>query len=384
MQNQGPVIVIDRQKGITRAAYLEDGDVKSFYVSSGAHRIGDIYKAKISSNRMSGVGWFLQLGEHDTGFLPRSERISENVSATGDFCIVQIRKEAWAGKPVQVTEQIQINGRGLIYLPSGGYAAVSHRIDEKSRETLRSLVSEWCSGDEGVIVRTAAIKMTIPELHKELGRCRSRWKAVQKRAEQTAEPAPLCRQFSLAGSILNENHFPPGCTVLSNVPTENEQLSENAHFIYRPGEDLFSSCKLSGAFKHALNMKVPIGSIGGFLIIEQGETLTAIDVNSGPAASGRDWEKTAAAINRAAAAEIARQIRLRGTGGMIVIDFIRMKRVEDREAVLDELRTAFAKDPSTIHLFGFSPMGLVELTRKRRGPGLEGLTAGDRISVPGT
>ncbi|WP_010630328.1 ribonuclease E/G [Sporolactobacillus vineae] len=377
MQDQGPVIVVDGKGNSTRAAYLEDGEVKSFYLSAGVHRIGDIYKARIGSDRMRGIGWFLKLGDHETGFLPKSERLSENVPASGNDCLVQIQKEARAGKPAQVTRQIQIVGRGLIYLPNGGYTAVSRRIDAGTRETLRRLASDWCTGAEGVIIRTSAVKMTAARLERELKTCRDQWKKIQECALRAAGPGRLWRQFSFIESILNENHFPCGCTVYSNIPVDGPPLPADVRFICRPGEALFSSWNLDAAFKEAQGARVPVRG-GGYLNIEHMETLTAIDVNSGSAASGSDWEKTALKINREAAGEIARQIRLRGTGGMIVIDFIRLKNLEDRETILDALKAAFAEDPSAIRLYGFSPMGLVELTRKRQRTGLNRLSAGYR------
>jgi Ribonucleases G and E len=375
MQDQGPVIVIDRQGSGTRAAYIESGEVKSFYLSSGVIRIGDIYKARIGSDRMQGIGWFLKLGENQSGFLPKSELLSDNLPEPGRFCMVQIQKEPWGEKPAQVTEQIQVVGRGLIYLPVSGYIAVSHQIEGTARERLHRLAAGWCTGSEGTIVRTSAARMTESQLLDELNRGRKRWKEIQERAEKAEVPVRIFRQFSMVGSILNENHFPDGCTVYSNIPAAEEPFPLDVRFVYRPGEALFSHCRLNAPFKDALAARIPIRH-GAYLIIDHTETLTSIDVNSGSAASGPDWERTALEINREAARVIARQIRLRGTGGMIVIDFIRMKKPEDRKTVLADLKTAVAEDPLSVHLFGFSPMGLVELTRKRRRPGLNGPDAG--------
>lgn len=371
MQDRGPVIVVDGNGNGTRAAYLEDGEVKSFYLPSGVHRIGDIYQARIGSDRMRGIGWFLKLGDHEAGFLPKGERLSEDVPASGNNRIVQIQKEAWAGKPAQVTEHIQIISRGLIYLPVSGYTAVSRQVEEGKRETLRRLVSGWCIGAEGVIVRTSAVMMTAAHLEYELNQCRDQWKKIQERALRSAGPGRIWRQFSFIESILNENHFPCKCTVYSNVPAEAPALPADVRFIYRPGEALFSNCGLDAAFKEAQSTRVTVRG-GGSLTIEHTETLTTIDVNSGSAASGRDWERTALKLNREAAKEVARQIRLRGIGGMIVIDFIRLKKSENREAILDVLKAALVDDPSAVRLYGFSPMGLVELTRKRQRTGLNG------------
>lgn len=372
MSGENVSIVIDKEKtGGIRAAFLEDGFVRSFYFldSSSEPRTGDILFGKVKNSRVRGMGWFLDLGGGMSGFLPRGKLISKTDPEKDEYRIVQVEKEATADKPAGLTEQIQLAGEGMIYLPSGNYIAVSRRIAAERRRYLEKLAASWRCPPEGVIMRTRAQRTDPERLAEEFIGLRNEWQAIAGSVRQMKRPDLVRRRFSLAASIINENHGPFSCTIYSNVPLDSNGLPSSAKIIYETEDNLFAGHCLEVAYRDAQRRCVPLGS-GASLIIDYTAALTAVDVNSGSRSVKTNWETVALSTNLEAAEEIARQIRLRGIGGMIVIDFLRMNRSEDRVRILDRLKRAVARDPATIKILGYSRMGLVELTRKRKHKGL--------------
>lgn len=370
-----PVIIVDQDESGLRAAFLEYGGVRSFYFFSENINVGDFYLAKVSDSRPGEIGWFMDLGDGQHGFLPRNKALPGKKPFTGELRIVQVEKEAWDGKPAQLTEQVQVVGRGIAYLPNGGYVAVSRQIAEPARESLRKMALEWCGDQEGIVIRTIASGMSPDQLFSELEGSRARWKKIENDAKNMDKTGIIIRPFSFIESILNENHNPTFCTIYSNIPLKEKFPADRVKIIYQAHKNLFSMHGLNKEYASATEHSVPLHD-GATLAFDYAEALTAIDVNSGSASVGAGWEKFALDINLHAAREIARQLRLREIGGMIVIDFLRLHDSADQEKVLMELEAELSHDPATIKVFGFTEMGLFELTRKRRRSGLK-----DRVAV---
>lgn len=364
-------IVVDKEEKGVRAALLKNDDVLSFYFqsSSGEVRAGDICLGRVSGSRIHQIGWFMDLGHGQSGFLPGNKIASGHHPEPGELRIVQVEKEESAGKVAGLTEQVQIVGKGMIYLPLGGYTAVSHKIREH-RELLRKQVSSWCVPPEGAIVRTTGARMSIEQLYGEFQELKAQWEKIREDSGRMSDSGLIRRQLSFIAWILNENHFPPSCTVYTNQFLAETGLPNHTSVVYQPEEkNLFALHGLYGIYEASSRPLVPLRN-GASLVIDYTEALTAIDVNSGSTVFRQGWETTAFDINCMAAREIARQLRLREIGGMIVVDFLHLNDNDNKEKVLDYLKEAVCDDPATVKIFGYTRLGLVELTRKRRRFGL--------------
>ncbi|RYM06843.1 ribonuclease [Sporolactobacillus sp. THM7-7] len=363
-------IVMDRENDGFRAALLRGDDVIAFYFQPAPEeaRAGDLYLGKVSGSRIAEVGWFLDLGDGKNGFLPRQKTLASSLE-DGDCRVVQVEKEAREGKTAELTEHVQIIGRGVIYLPLSGYTAVSHRMNGDSREKWRKRVSEWCRPPEGAIVRTAAAQMPVSLISHEFHALKKRWLHLSAQAAGMGRPGLIDRQLTFVAEILNENHFPSFYTLITNLPFETNKLPAGVRLVHVSARNLFEEYRLNGTYSEAMKRRIVLPS-GISLVFDYAEALTVIDVNSGSMSFQGDREAAACRMNCLAADEIGRQIRLREIGGMVVIDFIHLKSEKDKKAVVDRLRESVRNDPATVKIFGYTKLGLVELTRKRRRHGL--------------
>ncbi|MCL1630507.1 ribonuclease E/G [Sporolactobacillus sp. CPB3-1] len=363
-------LVLEQEADGIRAAFLENGTVVSFYFqpNSDDARVGDIYIGRVLKNRFEQIGCFIDLGGGRSGFLPHS-KCGNRPPVAGERLLVQVTKERREAKVPELTDQVQIKGRLLIYLPLNHYVTVSRRISSDQCERLKKTVMEWCTSGDGAIVRTQAEGCSYNSLHEEFDVLRKKWLSILSHSDNHQGKTRIFRQFSFAMALLNENRFPSNCTVIANFPVRKEDLPPNTEFIYQPEEELFLKRKIEMEYKNALKPFVPITD-GASLMIEYTDALTAIDVNSGSAAFARDREHTALEINCHAAREIAKQLRLRQIGGLIVIDFLRMEKEQSRTRLLQELKRAVSPDPCSVRVYGFTRIGLVELTRTRVRSGL--------------
>ncbi|MET1247487.1 ribonuclease E/G [Sporolactobacillus sp. STCC-11] len=371
MPEEQVTLVLEKEAGGIRAAFLEHERVVSFYFQSDSSevRIGDIFFGRVSENRLSQVGWFIDLGNGRNGFLPSHKFSTDRALQVGEQVIVQVDKEERDGKVAELTGQIQMKGKGLIYLPLNSFVTASRRIPEENRDRLKNKISEWCAAGEGAIIRTRAEHCDLDELHLEFCQLREKWQSVIKSGKEAASPALIFRQFSFVSALLSENHFPTSCVVEANFPINEEQLPDGVKFLYQPGTRLFLKKNIEHDYKAALQSSVPLKS-GGSLKIDYTETLTTIDVNSGSMTFQGDREAIVFQINSVAAKEIAKQLRLRQIGGMIVVDFLRMEDERDQDRLLRQLECDTKADPNAVHVYGFTRLGLVELTRKRQRSGL--------------
>lgn len=364
-------LVMEREADGVRAALMENQKVVSFYFESDSRdiRVGDLYLGKVLGNRLSQVGWFMDLGNGRSGFLPSHKYVSDCAPQAGELRLVQVDKEARDHKEAELTEHVQITGKSIIFLPKSAYVAVSKRIAEGRGERLKTKVSGWCSAGEGAIIRTYAEDQDVDALYEEFSRLKKIWNSIRQQAECETSPKRILRPFSFISAILNENHFPSTCSIVANFDLNEDELPEHTDIRIKNNENPFIALHLEPIYQAALHPFVPLES-GASLAIEYTETLTAIDVNSGSMLFQNNCEATAYKINCIAAREIARQLRLRQIGGMIVIDFLRMEEESDRNRLLLELENSTKTDPSAVHVYGYSHLGLLEITRKRQRYGL--------------
>ncbi|MFT8363479.1 MAG: ribonuclease E/G [Sporolactobacillus sp.] len=352
---------------LRRAALLRDGEVLQFFVQSAdsLFEIGDLFYAQVTEERLSAAGWFLDLGNGSSGFLPQAQAKSPETVTKGSLHLVQVTRLPGNGKCVQVTEHLQIVGRAMVYLPSMHRLAVSHALNGSVQTDLRRLAAVWCADNEGIIIRTQAGTMNEQQLHKEWLLLRAKWQELFQRMQTMQRPGLLNRSLSFASTILNDHHWPESCTIHCGYPLEAADWLAGYEVIREESGAVFEQYGLESSYQQATNRRILLKS-GASLVIDNGETLTAIDVNSGAQHLQGDWDKHAIQTNCEAAGEIAKQIRQRGIGGMIVIDFLRLKDTADQLEVAQCLARELASRLLTVDCFGFTAMGLFELSRKRQ------------------
>jgi ribonuclease G len=288
-------------------------------------------------------------------------------------------KDPIGSKGARLSTQISIAGRLLVHLPNDPHIGISQRIeDEGGRQALRERLKELVPADEkgGFIVRTIAEAATEEELRADLGYLRHLWSVIRERSVEGGATPPhlLYQDLSLAQRVLRDMVTVQTARVLIDSRETFQKLAafaQNYMSQVRPklehytGErPLFDLYNVETEIEKALSRRVDLKS-GGYLIIDQTEAMTTIDVNTGGFVGSRNFDDTIFKTNLEAAQAIARQLRLRNLGGIIIVDFIDMESEEHRHAVLEELKRALARDRTRMSVNGFTALGLVEMTRKR-------------------
>ena len=384
-------ILINAGLGETRIAVVEDDILREVLIERPNRRsvVGAIYLGRVASVVSAMNAAFVEVGLERSGFLgarearrPSEERgdelpIGESVTE-GEAIVVQAVKDPLADKGVRWSRQISLAGRFLVFIPQGDGIAISRRIDdEDKRQALVEAVTAAASAQNaagGYIVRTAAAEASGEDLAADIDSLGRLWDEILA-IKGTAE-APTCL-FNDLGPVERILRDHAGAHTEAIIVDDDEAFAAARAYCARelPGfaerlqrhtdsGNLFDAFSIEADIATARGPRVDLAS-GGHIVIERTEALTAVDVNSGRAA-GRDGHAAAIlATNIEAAREIARQLRLRNMGGLVVVDFIHMPRPEDGEAVVEALRQAAIGDRAPMQLGGLSEFGLLEMTRKR-------------------
>ncbi|MDR0234056.1 MAG: ribonuclease G [Zoogloeaceae bacterium] len=386
----------------TRVAILAQGVVQELHIERAASRglVGNIYLGRVSRILPGMQSAFIDMGLERTAFLhvadiwqPRengnganggngehgreSTRPIETMLSEGQSLMVQVIKDPLGSKGARLSTQISLAGRMLVYLPQEKHIGISQRIeDEAGRESLRARLAALVPpGEEGgFIVRTMAENASDEELESDMAYLGKLWRDIRERANSASAPSPLYLELDLAHRVLRDCVNPETSRIVIDSERKFRQLQE---FVaeYTPAvsplleyygnqRPLFDLYGVEEEMEKALARRVDLKS-GGYLILDQNEAMTTIDVNTGGFVGVRNFDDTVFKTNLEAAQAIARQLRLRNLGGIIVIDFIDMENAEHRKAVLSEFNKALAGDHTRITVNGFTALGLVEMTRKR-------------------
>ncbi|HSA68645.1 MAG TPA: ribonuclease G [Burkholderiales bacterium] len=369
----------------TRVAITAAGVVQELLIERAASRglVGNIYVGRVARVLPGMQSAFVEIGLERAAFLhvadiwDRRDRPIEKILSEGEPVLVQVVKDPIGSKGARLSTQLSIAGRLLVYLPHDPHIGISQRIeDEGGRAALRERLKELVPADEkgGFIVRTLAEAAGEDELRADLAYLRELWKAVGERSLGAEPPKLIYQDLSLAQRVLRDMVTAATARVVVDSRENFQKLTAfaerympqvRARLDHYTGErPLFDLQNVEPEIERALSRRVELKS-GGYLIIDQTEAMTTIDVNTGGFVGSRNFDDTVFKTNLEAAQAIARQLRLRNLGGIIIIDFIDMDSVEHRNAVLDELRRALARDRTRITLNGFTALGLVEMTRKR-------------------
>jgi len=377
----------------TRVALVLQGAVQELHVERTLSRgmTGNIYLGKVARVLPGMQSAFIDIGLERAAFLHVADiweaRSHEHPNAPhtpiekllfdGQSVMVQVIKDPIGTKGARLSTQISIAGRMLVYLPQDSHIGISQRIEnEAEREQLKSRVKKLLPESErgGFIIRTMAEDASEADLQMDIDYLRKTWAAIQLATKSKPAPNLLHQDLSLAQRVLRD--FVNDDTSTIQIDSrENFQKLQQFGSTYTPsvlsklvhytGErPLFDLYGVEEEIERALGRRVDLKS-GGYLIVDQTEAMTTIDVNTGSYVSGRNFDDTIFKTNLEAAHAIARQLRLRNLGGIIILDFIDMENIEHRSAVLAELNKALSRDRTKVSVSPFSPLGLVEMTRKR-------------------
>ena len=387
----------------TRVAITGSGVVQELLIERSASRglVGNIYMGRVARVLPGMQSAFLEIGLERAAFLHVADiwqhrkaitgepvKPIERILAEGEPLLVQVVKDPIGSKGARLSTQISIAGRLLVYLPNDPHIGISQKIeDESGRQALRERLKELVPADEkgGFIVRTLAESASEEELRADLDYLRHLWGVIRERskggnsggaANATAASAPqlLYQDLSLAQRVMRDMVTSQTGRVLIDSRENYQKLAAFAQNYmpqvhgklehYTGERPLFDLYNVETEIEKALSRRVDLKS-GGYLIIDQTEAMTTIDVNTGGFVGSRNFDDTIFKTNLEAAQAIARQLRLRNLGGIIIVDFIDMQSEEHRAAVLEEFRRGLARDRTRMSVSGFTALGLVEMTRKR-------------------
>lgn len=381
----------------SRVALIENGVVQELYIERAAHRghVGNIYRGKVVRVLPGMQAAFIEIGLSRTGFIHVNEvRLGtdrerpETISALheGQSITVQVMKDMMGTKGARLTMDLSIPARYLVYMPYSDQLGISQKIDDESeRDRLKAMVrglSEEIAAElgGGFIVRTVAEGVDDAELRHDMAFLLKLWRHIQQQTSVISGPACISEELPLALRTLRDLIGPEVQKIfIDSRETFQRALSFAREFVpgcearlehYQGERPLFDLYNVEDDLQKALERKVYLKS-GGYLIIDQTEAMSTVDVNTGSYVGTRSLEDTVFKTNLEATHAIARQLRLRNLGGIIILDFIDMQEDEHRAQVLRSLEKMLARDHAKTHITQVSSLGLVEMTRKRTRDSLE-------------
>lgn len=399
------LMAVSKQPNATQISVLEGRNLIEHYVSRPSDNEtqihGNIYLGRVQNVLPGMEAAFIDIGTPKNAVLYRGDvqfdpddvetkgeqpRI-EDVLKARQTIICQVTKNPIAHKGARLTQEVSLPGRFVVLIPNSTTYGISKRLPDNERKRLRSILDRVKPAGHGIIVRTAAENVTAEEIERDVARLSSQWDQIEKLANSTKAPALLYREPDMAVRVIREEFNKDYRSVVIDDRELFEEVRDYVSAISpaladrvehydaeAEGLPLFERHHVHEQIHKAIDRKVWLPS-GGSLIIEHTEALTVIDVNTGKNVGKSNLEETVYRNNLEAAEEIARQLRLRDIGGIIVIDFVDMEIKANRDDVTRVFRDALARDKTRTQVFDISELGLVEMTRKRIGEGLlESLT----------
>jgi ribonuclease E len=381
----------------TQIAVIEDGVMVEHYVNrnSNVSYVGNVYLGRVQNVLPSMEAAFVDIGKGRNAVLYAGEvnwdaagisesqpRKIETVLKTGQPVLVQVTKDPIGQKGARLTSQISLPGRYVVYVPGGGMSGISKRLPEEERARLKSILKNLIPEEAGVIVRTAAEGVSEEDLTNDVARLKAQWEDIYAKSQNPNfhAPAALYQEPDLAVRVIRDIFNEDFRKLTVQGSTAWDEVTNYLGFIapeltqkiekYTGSGDLFADFRVEEQLAKAFDRKVYLPS-GGSLVIDRTEAMVVIDVNTGKfIGKGGNLEETVTKNNLEAAEEIARQLRLRDLGGIVVIDFIDMVLESNREAVLRRLVECLGRDRTKHQVAEVTSLGLVQMTRKRVGQGL--------------
>ncbi|RPI73564.1 MAG: Rne/Rng family ribonuclease [Ignavibacteriales bacterium] len=413
-------IIINSTSTQTRVAITEDGNLVDFFVDYPENRrmVGDIYLGKVARVLPGIRAAFIDIGMKHDAFLhfsdigERTQQFqemlgdddsdvddddddngSENTSSQtkprneppreftvpklskGQDILIQIIKEPVNNKGVRVTSSISLPGRFCVLLPFDNKVGVSKRIsDFRERKRLRHIARSILPKNYGLIIRTVAKNQTEDALRDDLKNLMKAWQEIEETAKSETPPALVYQDMNTTSSVIRDLFSADVSKIFIDSKKLYRQIKSYVQLVqpgavdkienFRTTDSIFDSFKIEEQIKMLMGRKVPLPS-GGYLIIEHTEAMVVIDVNSGRYAKSKEQEQNSLKTDLEASREIARQLKLRDIGGIIVIDFIDLEDDRNRKKVYDELKKEFRKDRAKVSVLPMSDFGLIQITRQR-------------------
>jgi len=373
------VILLEMGTLETRVALLEDGVLSELYIEQvGKEReVGNIYNGKVVNILKGMDAAFIDIGLSKNAYLYLKESgLSPSDIKVGQKLLVQVVKEPIGDKGPKVSTEIALPGKYLVLMPFSNGVSISRRIESpEERERLKKIVEDIKSGDFGVIIRTACEGVEREEIEEDIKYLLELWDNIQKTSLHMSAPRLIYRDLDIIGRVVRDLFNSRIDRIIVNNGEAYESIlrflaREKNHDSFKDRiqirEEDFDEYGVEAKVNKLLQRKVWLKS-GGYIIIDETEALTVIDVNTGKFTGKVNLMDTALITNMEAAREIARQIRLRDLGGIILVDFIDMNDENAKNKVMEELKDALKKDRTKTVVMGFTNLGLVEITRKRIG-----------------
>ncbi|MBS3813651.1 Rne/Rng family ribonuclease [Candidatus Bipolaricaulota bacterium] len=396
----------DGQNGEKRIAILENGKlVEIFYEDFQQDKlVGNIYKGRVE-DILSGLGSaFVDVGEEQSLFLSRSEinqailrsrgfdpneypPMINKVINEGESLIVQVKRGGIGSKNPQGTTKVSLPGRYWVFLPKDSRLGISRRItDDREIQRLKDMARNLKEENEGLIARTASENASKEDLKRDFNFLLGTWKGVEEEATNVKAPHLLHSHAGMVRKVIRDRLLEDVDEVLTNSKPVYEDIIDYLHYLrmdnfqdvvghYQKDTPLFKHYGVEEQLKKCLQREVSLDS-GGYLAIDETEALTAIDVNTGGNVNHKNQAKAILNTNLSAAREIPIQLRLRKISGIIIVDFVDMYDNEDQQKVIDELKKSLREDRVPADFIDMTPLGLVEITRKREGESLADLMEG--------
>ncbi len=389
-------MLVSSDKNETRVAILESKLVTQLYFDRKKSKsiVGNIYLGKIENVLSSLDAAFVDIVEEKNAFLYINEvaydveleekqemtKKIQNMLKPNQLVLVQVTKDPMKGKGARLTTYISLPGRYLILAPFNEGVGVSRKIDSKEREAIRLAAEEIRPKDCGIIVRTAAKNVSKAKLKKELNQLLKLWSYIRKKAAVSREPVLIQQEYPVVIRLIRDIFSEDFDSIYVDSKLarneiikylKNIGINYNNIILYHGANELFEEFNVNEVIESGLERKVWLKS-GGFIVIDYGEALTTIDVNTGKYTSGKSSAQTILKTNLEASEVITSQLRLRDIGGIIVIDFIDMNTEEDRQRVHSRFKQLLEKDRTKTEVLAFSKLGLLEMTRKNVSDGIVG------------
>ncbi len=394
-------IIVDVGISENRLALVEDGELVELHIERRNNKriVGNIYKGRVANVLPGMEAAFVDVGLEKNCFLYIKDALGQDVFSKDESCykdisitdvvkqgqeiIVQVVKESIGTKGARVTTNITLPGRYLVLMPNTTYIGVSRRIVcSKERERLREEIEQLKPRDMGIIVRTVAEGKNKDDFDEDIKFLLRLWRKIQRGKKLDSAPKLIHRDFDLISKTIRDVFNKDIDKFIINDKYEHKNALELAGLLspslksrviyFDKNVEIFDYYKIKTQINRSLNRKIWLKS-GGYIVIDSTEAFTVVDVNTGKFVGSTDLEDTVSSTNVEAAEEIAKQLRLRNIGGIIIIDFIDMIDREDNQRVLDTLEKALSKDKTRSKVLGMTQLGLVEMTRKKVRLGLDRL-----------
>ena len=389
-------MLVSADDGETRVAILDNGQVTELYFDRKYKKsiVGNIYVGKVENVLPSLDAAFVDIGEEKNAFLYINEVVLDmdfeesdeipkriqHILKPNQLVVVQVTKDPLKSKGARLTTFVSIPGRYLVLAPYNDGIGVSRKLSDNERDSLRQIAREIKPKDCGIIVRTAAKLADKNTLKRDLKQLLKTWSIIQRKISKSQKPTLINDEQPIVLRLLRDLFSDDFKTIYVDNKEVKKEISRyfgniGIRFtnieLHSGPDDLFESFNVNEVIESAIERKVWLKS-GGFIVIDYGEALTSIDVNTGKYTSNKNAAETILRTNLEAAEAISGQLRLRDIGGLIVIDFIDMSSEKDRQKVFEKFKQCLDKDKTKTEILNFSKFGLLEMTRKNVSDGILG------------